>query len=49
MQQIKYKNKISDTSAYLTNSSTFISIFSTMLKEFNLTKINSILSLSEKV
>lgn len=48
MQPNKYKNKISDTSQYFKDSSTFLSIFSTMLKEFNLTKINSVLSTSKK-
>ena len=47
MQHNKYKNKISDTSQFFKNSSTFLSVFSTMLKEFNLKKINSILSSSK--
>lgn len=47
MQQYKYKNKISETNKYFKNSSTLLSVFSSLLKEFNLKKINKSLSLSK--
>lgn len=47
MQPNKNNNKLSDTNQYFKNSSTFLAVFSSLLKEFNLKQINKVLSSSK--